>query len=97
MAAGTIVQLVLFEIPNTTNPVFVVLIVVVLIAAADRVEVLLPRVVLWIVRVLGRTPVVTSYSKVFTSQQGVLLKHDFTTQIKNRAVPLRFQIKPARS
>ena len=43
----------------------VILIVVILIAAATGREVLVPRVVLWIAGVLGRTPVVASNSLVF--------------------------------
>ena len=43
----------------------VALIVVILIAAATRREVLVPRVVLRIAGVLGRTPVIASNSLVF--------------------------------
>jgi len=52
----------LFQNPYATNAIWIVLIVVVLIAAAHREE-LVPRVVLRIVRVLGRTPVVASNTK----------------------------------
>ena len=54
----------LFKTPRTTDTQLVVLIVVVLIAAAST-EVLVPRVVLGIARVLGRTPVVACNSLVF--------------------------------
>ncbi|HCD9576559.1 TPA: hypothetical protein NGJ40_002952 [Legionella pneumophila] len=82
----------LFQNPNTTNSIWIVLIVVVLIAAAASSEELIPRVVLGIVRVLGRTPVVASNTK------GVLISHkapcgDVILLPLKKAVPLRFKIK----
>jgi hypothetical protein len=70
--------LILFKTPSTPNTIVIVLIVVVLVAATGG-EVLVPRVVLGIVRVLGRTPVVASNSKVFTSRQGILSQYHLTT------------------
>ena len=43
-----VVYFVLFKTPRTTDTVLIVLIVVVLTAIANTVEVLVPRVVLWI-------------------------------------------------
>ena len=81
----------LFQNPYATNPIWIVLIVVVLIAATSREE-LVPRVVLGIVRVLGRTPVVASNTK------GVLINRkapcgDVILLLLKKAVPLRFKIK----
>jgi len=59
-----VVVLVLFKTPRTPNAKLIVLIVVVLIAAAST-EVLVPRVVLRIERVLGRAPVIACNSLVF--------------------------------
>ena len=55
----------LFKIPNSTNPICVVLIVVVLVAI---VEVLFPRVV---VIVLGRTPIVGTSKTANRKNKGV--------------------------
>lgn len=53
----------LFQNLRTTDSVLIILIVVVLIAATTGIEILVPRVVLWIDRVLGRAPIVASIIK----------------------------------